>query len=73
MSRKVYVTVKFNLIIEVDEGIEASKVIDEMSYDPMSQIFVSQTNGAFIADSSMENYEITDSKQNIVYTIILFT
>jgi hypothetical protein len=62
MSRKVYVTVKFNLIIEVDEGIEASKVIDEMSYDPMSQIFVSQTNGAFIADSSMENYEITDSK-----------
>lgn len=57
MSRKVYVEVTSRLIVEMDEGIEVSNVIDEMDYD-----FNSQTEGADIVDTTIESYEITDSK-----------
>ena len=57
MSRKVYVEVTSRLIVEMDEGIEVSNVIDEMDYD-----FNSQTEGADIVDTTIEGYEITDSK-----------
>ena len=55
--RKVYVEVVTRLIIQMDEGIEVSEVLDEMNYN-----FASATNGADIVDMEITNYNIEDSK-----------
>ncbi len=55
--RKVYVTVTATLIIEMDEGIEVSNVIDEMDYN-----FTSTIEGADITDTQIIDHEVTDSK-----------
>lgn len=55
--RKVYVTVKVNLIMNMDEGVEVSDVIGDMDYD-----FTSQTDGAVIEDTEILDHEVTDSK-----------
>ena len=57
MSRKVYVTVTARLILRVEEGIEVGDVIDNMEYG-----FSSQTDGAEIEDTEIEDFEVTDSK-----------
>ena len=61
MPRKVYVDVmiKAKLIINVEDDIEISKVIEEMCVD-----FTSTTDDADIDDASIEeiHHEITDSK-----------
>ena len=57
MARKVYVTVKTRLIVEIEEGISVSEVIQEMDYN-----FDSQTEGADIVDTEIRGFEITDSK-----------
>lgn len=57
MSRKVYVEVKARLIIDMDEGIKVSEVIEEMSYD-----YDSRTDGANIIDMEIRDFEVTDSK-----------
>ena len=55
--RKVYVEVVSRIIINMDEGIEVSDVIDEMDYS-----FNSQTQGADIVDSEIQDFEVMDSK-----------
>ena len=55
--RKVYIELKAKLIIQADEGVEIDEVISEMEYD-----FISQTDGAEIIDTRVDDYEITDSK-----------
>jgi hypothetical protein len=55
--RKVTVELKVKLLINADEGIEISNVINEMGYE-----FVYSEPGAEIVDSGIEDYEITDSK-----------
>ena len=55
--RKVYVEIKSRVIINMDEGVEVSDVIEEMDYD-----FTSQTEGADIVDTEIRDYEVTDSK-----------
>jgi hypothetical protein len=55
--RKVYVEVKVKLILNMDDGIEVSDVIDEMDYN-----FTSTTTGADVYDSTIEDHEVTDSK-----------
>jgi len=55
--RKVYVNVKVSLIINADDDQEISDVLSEMGYD-----FYSQSHGAEIEDSTIEDWEITDSK-----------
>lgn len=57
MSRKVYVTLSVDLILDVDEGIEIGKVIDELDYN-----FSDNTNSATVLDSEIVGYVITDSK-----------
>lgn len=57
MARKVYVTVKTRLIIEVEEGISIDNVIEEMDYE-----FISNTENADITDTEIIEHEITDSK-----------
>lgn len=56
-DRKVYVNVTTRLIIRADEGVSIEEVIHEMDYN-----FTSQTEGANIEDTEIQNYEITDSK-----------
>lgn len=55
--RKVYLTVTTRLIIEVEEGVEVSNVIEEMDYN-----FTSQTDNAVIVDTEILDFEVTDSK-----------
>ena len=55
--RKTYVDVSVRLIIRADEGVEIKDVIDDMDYN-----FTSQTEGAEIEDTEINNYEIKDSK-----------
>jgi hypothetical protein len=57
MSRKVYVEVTSRIIIDMDEGVEVSDVIEEMDYD-----FVSHTDGADIVDTEIRGHEVQDSK-----------
>jgi len=57
-DRKVYIDVKVRLIVQVDEGIEVSEVMDNMDYD-----FIPRPDaGATVVDMEIEDYEITDSK-----------
>ena len=55
--RKVYVDVKVRLVINMDEGMEVSDVIDDIDYG-----FISQTDGATVEDESIEHFEVVDSK-----------
>jgi len=55
--RKVIVDAKIKLVINVDEGIEISDVIDELDYN-----FTSNTEGAVIDDTEFRDYEVVDSK-----------
>ena len=55
--RKVYVTVTTRLIIRADEGVNIGGVLDDMDYH-----FKSQTEGAEIEDSDIQDWEVTDSK-----------
>ena len=57
MDRKVYVNVTVRLIIRADEGVEINNVLEDMEYD-----FTSQTEGADIEDTEVQNWEIIDSK-----------
>lgn len=56
-DRKVYVSVTARLIIRVDEGVDITEVLSEMDYD-----FTSQTDGANIEDTEIQDWEVTDSK-----------
>ena len=55
--RKVYVSVTTRLIIQMEEGIEVSDVIEDMAYD-----FNSNTEGADIVDTEIREHEVLDSK-----------
>jgi hypothetical protein len=55
--RKVYVEVKVKLILNMDDGIEVSEVMDEMDYN-----FAPNTTGVDIEDTEIKDYEVTDSK-----------
>ncbi len=53
----MFINVTVRLVVTADEGVSATEVINEMDYD-----FVSQTDGATIDDSSIQDFEVTDSK-----------
>jgi len=55
--RKVYVEVKVRLIVNAEEGVEIGEVINECDYE-----FKSQTTGADIVDTEIEDYKVLDSK-----------
>ena len=55
--RKVFVTLTVNLVINADDDVEIGDVIDELDYD-----FTDQTGKAEVADSTIADYKITDSK-----------
>lgn len=55
--RKVYVELKVKLVIEMEEGMEVGEVIDDMDYD-----FNSNSDNAEIVDSTIEDFEVQDSK-----------
>lgn len=57
MSRKVYVNVTTRLVINADEGVDISEVIQEMECD-----FVSNSKGANVENIEIVGHEITDSK-----------
>lgn len=57
MSRKVTVDVRVKLTINADEGIDISEVLAEMDYD-----FTSNTDGADVQDTEIDDWEIVDSK-----------
>lgn len=56
--RKVTVEVKVKLVINMDEGLEVSDVINELEYD-----FTANNEGAAdIEDMEILDHEVTDSK-----------
>lgn len=55
--RKVFVEVKVKLVINIDEGVELSEIIDEMDYD-----FTDTTTKADIEDTEILSHEVIDSK-----------
>ena len=55
--RKVYVDVKVRLIINLDDDVSLSEVMQEMDYG-----FTPQTNGAEMLLTEIKDYEVTDSK-----------
>jgi len=57
MSRKVVILLSMSLTIEVDEGVEISKIIQELDYD-----FDDTTGASTIVDNEIIDYDIVDSK-----------
>jgi len=55
--RKVYVEVKMKLVINADDGVEVSEIIDEMEHE-----FIDNTGKADIYDSEILDYKVIDSK-----------
>ena len=55
--RRVYVELKIKVIIDADEGVDISEVINEMDYD-----LCSTTYGADVYDTEIIDSNITDSK-----------
>jgi hypothetical protein len=58
MSLKVYVNLKVRLVIDMDEGVELSSVIDDLNYDFDTGI----RDDAGIVDTEILDYEVVDSK-----------
>ena len=57
MSRKVYVEVKVELIINMDESVEVDDIVNEL------HISLGDTTGtADLVDTEILDYEVTDSK-----------
>jgi hypothetical protein len=57
MTRKVFVQVTVSVVINMDEGIEVSEVLNDMDYN-----FKSNTNGADVVDTELSDFEVYDSK-----------
>jgi hypothetical protein len=57
MSRKVYVTLTVKAVILADDDADVQNVIDELDYS-----FTDTTGKAEVLDTTIEDYEITDSK-----------
>lgn len=55
---KVYVNIKVRAILNINEGVEVSEVVSDMTPD----FFLLPTSGADIEDTEIYDYEITDSK-----------
>ena len=55
--RKVFVEVKMNITMVVNEGIEISEVINKANYE-----FNDMTGAAFITDTEITDYQVLDSK-----------
>lgn len=55
--RKVHVELKVKLILNVDEDIEVSEVLDELDYN-----FEDTTTKAEVEDTEILDYEVMDSK-----------
>jgi len=55
--RKVYIKLRVNLIMQIDEGREISEVVNELEYD-----FADTTGLATIEDYSIRDFEVEDSK-----------
>lgn len=56
-DRKVYVDVTTRLIIRQNDGVETSEVLENMDYE-----FTSNSDGATIEDTEIQDWEIKDSK-----------
>jgi hypothetical protein len=57
MARKVFIEVKVKLVVNLDEGIEVSKFMEEVDYN-----FTSTLIEADVEDTEILDYEVTDSK-----------
>lgn len=57
MSRKVYIDVTVRLVINMEEGINVSDVIQEMDYS-----FDSQTDNVDVIETEIKDFEVADSK-----------
>lgn len=55
--RKVYVDITFRVWMNVDDGVEISKIIDELDYT-----ILDTTAYAEIEDTELTSFEIIDSK-----------
>lgn len=60
--RKVYIDVKCRLILNVDEGVEVSKVMQGLDVDFAFADGDLESDCATIEDQEVVGYEITDSK-----------
>jgi len=57
MSRKVYIKVKVNLILNINDGVEVGDIVNELEY-----LFKDTTGSADIVDTEILDWEVTDSK-----------
>ena len=55
--RKVFVEVKVRLVINQNDDAQTREILDEMEYD-----FSDTTGKADIVDTTIEDYEVVDSK-----------
>lgn len=55
--RKAYVVIKTRVIVELEDNVQLDDVITNMDYS-----FASPIEGAYIADTSLVEYELQDVK-----------
>jgi len=56
-QRKMHVQITVDVFIVADDTIELQQIIDDMDYS-----FSSNTEGATVEDTSMQTFELTDSR-----------
>jgi len=56
MARKVYLKIEVSVILNVDDDMEVSKVIEEIDYN------FDSGEGFDVLDTQLRDYEITNSK-----------
>jgi hypothetical protein len=54
--RKVYVVVTTRIVIETNDNVEVTEVLQDMDYN-----FISKTDGANIVDTEIREWEVQDS------------
>lgn len=60
--RTVHVTITANLIIQMDDGIELSEVMDSIEIRPEDWTPKGCTESFTLVDANITNHEVTDSR-----------
>ena len=58
MSRKVYVNVTFQLVLDCDDDANVNEIVNEMDYD-----FCLNTDKSELLDTELQDWNIVDSKK----------
>lgn len=64
--RKVYVDLKFYLVLNANKDVDISDVVDELEYE-----LIDTTGKATIEDTEIKDYEVIDSNEKVHLNLVI--